>query len=198
MSTRQHRTRDIVAEGQLARLLAGEPASPVENTSGPTPPSFPPDARAVIYRPSRSVMSSGRANTCGWVLEFEPRSREFIEPLMGWTGGADPLRHVRLSFPTREAAVAYARREGLPFTVHEPREPRPALCPAESRPELPMHAAPHGDPLFCLAWERPHLVVPDLEAALLDPARVFAGPNEVATHPLLTADERREILARWL
>ncbi len=198
MSVRQHRTRDIVAEGQLARLLAGEPASPVENTSGLTPPSFPPDAGAVIYRPSRSVMSSGRANTCGWVLEFGPRSREFIDPLMGWTGGADPLRHVRLSFPTREAAVAYARREGLPFTVHEPREPRPALCPAESRPELPMHAALQGDPLFCFAWERPHLVMPDLEAALLDPARVFAGPNEVATHPLLTADEKREILARWL
>lgn len=198
MSVRQHRTRDIVAEGQLARLLAGEPASPVENTSGLTLPSFPPDAGAVIYRPSRSVVSSGRASTCNWVLEFGPRSREFIEPLMGWTGGADPLRHVRLSFPTREAAVAYARREGLPFTVHEPREPRPALCPAESQPELPMHAALHGDPLFCFAWERPHLVMPDLEAALLDPARVFAGPNEVATHPLLTADERREILARWL
>ena len=63
MSVRQHRTCDIVAEGQLARLLAGEPASPVENTSGLTPPSFPPDAGAVIYRPSRSVVSSGRANT---------------------------------------------------------------------------------------------------------------------------------------
>jgi hypothetical protein len=32
MSVRQHRTRDIVAEGQLARVLDGEPASPVEST----------------------------------------------------------------------------------------------------------------------------------------------------------------------
>ena len=85
MSTRQHHVRDIVSEGQFARLLAGEPASLVEYTPSPTLPSFPPDARAVIYRPSRSVMTSGRANTCNWVLEFEPRSREFIEPLMGWT-----------------------------------------------------------------------------------------------------------------
>jgi hypothetical protein len=198
MSTRRHRTRDIVAEDQISHLLAGKPTEPVESPPGLTLPSFPPDARAVIHRPGRSVVSSGRANTCGWVLEFEPRSREFVEPLMGWTGGTDPLRHVRLSFPTREAAVAYARREGLPFTVHEPREPRPALCPAESRPEVPTHAALPGDPLFCFAWERPHLVMPDLDAALLDPGRVFAGPHEVAAHPLLMAEEKREILARRL
>jgi hypothetical protein len=198
MSTRQHHARDIVAEGQFACLLAGEPASLVEYTPSLTLPSFPPDARAVIYRPSKSAMTSGRANTCNWVLEFEPRSREFIEPLMGWAGGMDPLRHVRLSFPTREAAVAYARREGLPFTVHEPQEPRPAQCPAGNLPEAPEHAALHGDPLFCFAWDRPHLVMPDLDAALLDPARVFASPREVATHPLLTVEERREILARWL
>jgi ETC complex I subunit conserved region len=198
MSTRQHRTRDAVAEDQLARLLSGEPASPLENTPGPTLPGFPPDARAVIYRPSRSAMTSGRANTCNWVLEFESRSREFIEPLMGWTGGTDPLRHVRLSFPTREAAVAYARREGLPFTVYEPQEPRPAQCPAGHTPGVPTHAALQGDPLFCFAWDRPYLAMPDLDLALLDPARVFASPGEVATHPLLTTDEKREILVRWL
>jgi hypothetical protein len=198
MSVRQHNIRDIVAEGQLARLLASEPAIPMESTPSLTLPSFPSDARAVIYRPSRSVMTSGRANTCNWVLEFEPRSREFIEPLMGWTGSTDPLRHVRLSFPTREAAVAYARREGLPFTVYESQEPRPAQCPARNQPEVPMHAALQGDPLFCFAWDRPYLVMPDLDMALLDPARVFASPREVAVHPLLTAEEKHEILGRWL
>ncbi len=40
--------------------------------------------------------------------------------------------------------------------------------------------------------------MPDLDAALLDPARVFASPREIATHRLLTAEEKREILARWL
>lgn len=194
MSVRQHRTRDIVTDAELAALLAGAPAEAVESAPGGALPGFPPDARAVIHRPGRSVMTSGRANTCNWVLEFEPRSRESIEPLMGWTGGTDPLRQVRLSFPTREAAIAYARREGLPFTVDEPQEPRPAQCHAGNLPEVPVHA----DPLFCFAWDRPHLVMPDLDAALLDPARVFASPREVATHPLLTAEERREILARWL
>jgi hypothetical protein len=198
MSVRQYRTGDIVAEGQLACLLAGEPAKAVERTPSLTLPSFPRDARAVIYRPSRSVMTSGRANTCNWVLEFEPRSREFIEPLMGWTGGTDPLRHIRLSFPTLEAAVAYAQREGLPFTVYQPQEPRPAQCPAGTMPEALVDAALYGDPLFCVTWDHPYLVMPDLDAALLDPARVFTSPREVATHPLLTLEEKRQILTYWL
>ena len=198
MSVRQHRIRDTVVEGQFAQLVAGEWAEPMESTPGVTLPSFPPDARAVIYRPSRSVMTSGRANTCNWVLEFEPRSAEFIEPLMGWTGGTDPLRHVRLSFPTVDAAVAYARREGLPFTLYEPQEPSPAQCAAGNSPEVSPCAVLHGDPLFCFAWDRPYIVMPDLSAALLNPARVFTSPHEVATHPLLTAEEKRDVLTRWL
>lgn len=198
MSIRQHRTHDIVAEGQLASLLAPEPTSGAENTHRFTLPAFPPDARAVIYRPSRSVMTSGLANTCHWVLEFEPRSREFIDPLTGWTGGKDPLRHVRLSFPDREAAIAYAQREGLPFSVYEPQEPRPAQCSAGKQPEVPVHDWSDGDPLLCFAWDRANLMMPDLDTALLDPARVFASPHDVAKHPLLTWNEKREILMRWL
>jgi hypothetical protein len=198
MSIRQHRTRDIVTEDLLAKLLGGEPVASVDDAPRVTLPSFPPDARAVIYRPSKSAMTSGRANTCDWVLEFEPRSPEFSEPLMGWTGGTDPLRQVRLSFPTRAAAIAYAQREGLPFTVHEPQEQRPAQCPAGRMPEVPVHVALPSDPLFCFAWDRPHLVMPDFEAALLDPAGVFASPREVAEHPLLTEAEKHAILQCWL
>lgn len=200
MSIRQHRTASIVSDDALlAALFADGPRAPeaIERRAAPLPPPpFPPDARAVIHRPARSVMTSGRAGTCDWVLEFEPRSREFVEPLMGWTGGDDPLRHLRLRFPTREAAMAYARREGVPFTVHEPQEPRPAQCGTPVAPATEVEA--FANPLFGLAWEHPHLVMPDLDAALLDPAGAFASPLDVARHPLLTEAERREILLRWL
>ncbi len=83
-------------------------------------PSFPSDTRAMIRCPAPSAASSGRAHTRQWVLEFVPRSAQFIEPLMGWTGGADPLRQVRLRFPSRDAAIAYARRQGLTYEVQEP------------------------------------------------------------------------------
>src|SRR5438270_3857289 len=76
-----------------------------------------PRRRALIYKPAKSAMTSGRAATKRWLLEFEPQSAPFIEPLMGWTGSTDPLAHVRLRFPTREAAVAYAERLSFDYEV---------------------------------------------------------------------------------
>ncbi len=86
----------------------------------PMPCPFPSNTHAIIPCPAPSAMSSGRAHTRQWVLEFAPRSAQFIEPLMGWTGGADPLRQVQLRFPSREATIAYAQRHGLPYEVQEP------------------------------------------------------------------------------
>lgn len=78
---------------------------------------------ARIYRPSKSAMTSGRRNTRAWVLEYEPESRIEVDPLMGWSGGADTGRQVRLRFASREDAEAYARRHGLAFRVL-PERPR--------------------------------------------------------------------------
>lgn len=88
-----------------------------DNRTARDRPSAP---RALIYRPAQSAMTSGRAGTKRWVLEFEPQAASFIEPLMGWTGSTDPLVQVRISFPSREAAVAYAERRGLDYEVREP------------------------------------------------------------------------------
>ena len=46
---------------------------------------------AVIFQRQRPVRTSGRARTKGWVLRFERQTPPFIEPLMGWTSGDDPL-----------------------------------------------------------------------------------------------------------
>ena len=78
---------------------------------------FPDDALALIYKPARSAMTSGKARTRDWKLCFEPRSRPFIEPLMGWTGGDDTLSQVELTFPSAAAAVAYARRQKLHYIL---------------------------------------------------------------------------------
>jgi ETC complex I subunit conserved region len=80
-----------------------------------TPSVFPGDAVAIIYKPAR--MTSGKARTRQWKLRFEPRSSQYIEPLMAWTGRDDTLSQVELTFPSVEAAVAYARRQGLQFMV---------------------------------------------------------------------------------
>ena len=67
-------------------------------------------------------MQSGKAKSSNWVLEFvsSPAKRS-VDPLMGWTSSADTNSQVKLTFETREEAIAYAKRENLTFSVDEPR-----------------------------------------------------------------------------
>ena len=78
---------------------------------------------ARIYRPAKTAMQSGKANARQWRLEFEPASARSIDPLMGWTSSADMNGQVRLAFDSKEEAIAYAERHGIPFRLHEPQEP---------------------------------------------------------------------------
>jgi hypothetical protein len=76
---------------------------------------------ARIYKPSKTAMQSGFANTKDWVLEFEPEEPRTIEPLMGWTSSGDMRQQVRLKFETREEAVAYCERHGIAYQAFEAR-----------------------------------------------------------------------------
>ena len=46
-----------------------------------------------------------------------------VEPLMGWTSSTDMKSQIRLRFATKEEAIAYCEREGIPYQVFEPKEP---------------------------------------------------------------------------
>ena len=78
--------------------------------------------QARIYRPSKTAMQSGRANTRSWILEFEPGAPKSIDPLMGWTGSGDMEGQVSLRFASGKEAIAYAKRHGLAYQVVEPKE----------------------------------------------------------------------------
>jgi hypothetical protein len=80
---------------------------------------------ARIFKPAKTAMQSGEARTKEWVLEFEPQAPETRDPLMGWTSSSDMLAEVRLEFESREDAIAYAVRNGVAYTVNEPKPRRP-------------------------------------------------------------------------
>lgn len=63
-------------------------------------------------------MQSGKARTDEWVLEFEQSEARRADPLMGWTGSSDTQAQVQLSFPTKDAARAYADKYGIAARVH--------------------------------------------------------------------------------
>ena len=79
---------------------------------------------ARIYKPAKTAMQSGKAKTRDWILEFEPASARRADPLMGWTSSSDMDGQIRLSFETREEAIAYAQRHGIAFQLFEPKEPK--------------------------------------------------------------------------
>jgi hypothetical protein len=79
---------------------------------------------ARIYSPAKTAMQSGRAKTGHWVLEFDPEQPRKIDPLMGYTSSGDMKSQIRLTFPTLEEAVAYAKKNGLAYRVQEPKETR--------------------------------------------------------------------------
>ncbi|MEM7766172.1 MAG: ETC complex I subunit [Pseudomonadota bacterium] len=80
--------------------------------------------QARIHKPNRSQMQAGQGKSKQWVLEFTGAGTRSVDPLMGWTSIDDTQSQVKLTFDTREQAIAYAKREGLTFTVEEPREPK--------------------------------------------------------------------------
>jgi hypothetical protein len=79
---------------------------------------------ARIFSPAKTAMQSGTAKTGYWVLEFEPEQPRKIDPLMGYTTSGDMKSQIRLRFPTKEEAIAYAEREGLAYRLQEPNLPK--------------------------------------------------------------------------
>jgi hypothetical protein len=79
--------------------------------------------RARIYQPPKTAMQSGWAGTHEWMLEYEPASPRRADPLMGWIGSNDTQAQVKLTFATREEAVAYADKHGITYDLELP-QPR--------------------------------------------------------------------------
>jgi len=63
----------------------------------------------------RKTTQSGKANAGLWQLEFERREGLRADPLTGWAGSGDTRPQVRMTFESKEAAIAYAERHDLAY-----------------------------------------------------------------------------------
>ncbi|HRE36783.1 MAG TPA: ETC complex I subunit [Sphingopyxis terrae] len=73
--------------------------------------------KARIFQKPKNAMQSGRAGTQRWFLEYAPAEARKADPLMGWAGSGDTQRQLRLSFATRDEAIAYAAKKGIEVEV---------------------------------------------------------------------------------
>ena len=88
---------------------------------------------ARIYKPAQTAMQSGHAKAKDWVLDYEPEEPRVVESLMGWTSSGDMKSQLRLSFDTKDEAVAYCERHGIPYQVFETHQgPRHGLSYADN------------------------------------------------------------------
>ena len=71
---------------------------------------------ARIVEEQRKTTQSGKAQAGSWTLEFERQQGQRPDPLTGWNGSGDTNTQIRLRFDSKEAALAYAQRNG--FSVH--------------------------------------------------------------------------------
>ncbi len=62
-------------------------------------------------------MQSGMGKTHNWVLEYEQLTKRSPEPLMGWSQSDDTLNQVKMNFPSLDAAVAHAEKQGWTYSV---------------------------------------------------------------------------------
>ena len=72
---------------------------------------------ARISELDRRTTQSGRANAGLWLLEFERTEPQLPDPLTGWNGSGDTRTQVKLTFRTKDEAVAYADKHGIAYHV---------------------------------------------------------------------------------
>ena len=70
---------------------------------------------ARISEQERKTTQSGKANAGKRILEFERQQALRPDPLTGWNGSGDTRPQVRMTFDSKEAAIAYCGRHGLDY-----------------------------------------------------------------------------------
>jgi hypothetical protein len=70
---------------------------------------------ARITELERKTTQSGNANAGRWQLEFERQQGLQPDPLTGWNGSGDTSPQVRMTFRTKDAAIAYCEKKGLAY-----------------------------------------------------------------------------------
>ncbi len=80
---------------------------------------------AIIFRPTRNAMQSGKGKSKAWVLVHERDIPREIEPLMGYTSSRDTQTQIRLNFDSLEEAENYARKQGFAYRIQEAQDSTP-------------------------------------------------------------------------
>ncbi len=117
----------VVAHRSMGVRALSSTSTPIDERIANLPGavSSMPDAHltshVLVYRPARNAMSQGTEASKKWLLKFH-HTKQWQNPLMGWTSTQDTATQLRLSFDTQEEAVSYCKQHGFEFEIEEPQE----------------------------------------------------------------------------
>ncbi len=76
-----------------------------------------------IYKPAKSAMQSGNANSKKWLVEpVEEKNSHSLDGIMNWVSTSNVgLSELRFYFASRSDAVEFAKKSKFEFEVEEPR-----------------------------------------------------------------------------
>ena len=77
--------------------------------------------KAKIYKPSKTVMQSGKRNSKKWILEFDTLNTG-VYPLMGWESSQDTMYEVKLEFSSKDEAINYVKKNNIEYYIVEPQK----------------------------------------------------------------------------
>lgn len=160
---------------------------------------IPDDVTAHIYRPSRSAMTSAPARN-RWCLAFERQMPSYLEPLRGWTGSDETQHQVSLQFPTLQAAVRYAEREGFRYGIQMPTgEPLPRAeddHPSDNTGAF-ADAVLHRLGITEMRGTYRHAMAGAREREDPEGSDRWDHPGKVVEDPALSLPAKRSILMNW-
>ena len=77
--------------------------------------------KAIIFKPSKTAMQSGIANTNKWIFKYITKDPG-VNPLMGWESSSDTLTELKLEFSSKDKAIEYAKTNKIKFEIIESKE----------------------------------------------------------------------------
>ena len=77
--------------------------------------------KAIIFKPSKTAVQSGIANTNKWIFKYITKDPG-VNPLMGWESSSDTLTELKLEYSSKDKAIEYAKKNKIKFEIIESKE----------------------------------------------------------------------------
>lgn len=77
---------------------------------------------AIIYRPAKNQMQSGKLSKNKWILKFVHDGSSDVEPLMKWISSGDTKQEVIIKFETLDQAINFAKNNKIDYEILAPNE----------------------------------------------------------------------------